>query len=95
MSINKFVIRCRAIILHNRKLLAVRYVEDSSFAALPGGRLEFGEDIKECMDRKIIEELGVKPDIGRLLYVYTFMSSENIQSVEFFRGIKWWGLYRL
>ena len=80
----KFVIRCRAIILHEGKLLLVRHPHDTSFAALPGGHLEWGEDIKECLTREIIEELGIKPDLGELLYIHTYADGETIQSVEFF-----------
>ncbi len=85
MSENKkFVIRCRAIIVHEGKLLVVKHPHDTSFAALPGGHLEWGEDVEECMSREVVEELGVKPEIGRLLYINTFMDGENIQPIEFF-----------
>lgn len=80
----KFIIRCRAIILHEGKLLLVRHPHDTSFAALPGGHLEWGEDVKECLSREIIEELGIKPKIGRLLYINTFEDGGNVQPVEFF-----------
>jgi 8-oxo-dGTP diphosphatase len=83
-SAKTFIIRCRGIILHNGKLLVVRHPKDVSYAALPGGHLEWGESIKDCIRREIIEELGVKPEIGRLLYVNNFINKEGVQSVEFF-----------
>lgn len=85
MSENKkFVIRCRGVILHEGKLLVVKHIGNTSFAALPGGHLEWGEDVKECMRRELIEELGVEPQIGRLLYINTFADGEYIQPIEFF-----------
>jgi ADP-ribose pyrophosphatase YjhB (NUDIX family) len=83
-NIKKFVVRCRGIILYNNKLLVVRHPSDVSYAALPGGHLEWGEDIKDCLRREIIEELGVEPKIGRLLYVNSFVNQEDVHSVEFF-----------
>jgi len=84
----KIIIKVRAIILHEGKLLAVRHPHDTSFAALPGGHLEWGEDIKECLSREVVEELGIKPDIGRLFYINTFTQTDNKQYVEFFFEIK-------
>jgi|SRR3989344_5583693 len=84
----KIIIKVRAIILHNGKLLAVEHPHDKTFVALPGGHLEWGEDLKECLSREIIEELGVKPDIGRLFYVNIFTQVDNKHYVEFFFEIK-------
>ena len=84
----KIIIKVRAIILHEGKLLAVRHPHDTSFAALPGGHLECGEDIKECLSREIIEELGVKPEIGRLFYINNFTQTDGKQYVEFFFEVK-------
>jgi ADP-ribose pyrophosphatase YjhB (NUDIX family) len=80
----KIIIKVRAIILHEGKLLAVRHPHDTSFAALPGGHLEWGEDIKECLSREIVEELGVKPEIGRLFYINNFTQTDGKRYVEFF-----------
>ena len=41
-SIQKFIIRSRAVIIHEGKLLVVRHAHDTSFAALPGGHFEWG-----------------------------------------------------
>jgi len=84
MSNKEFIIRCRAVILYENKLLVVKHDKDFDYYALPGGHLEFGEDVKECLSREIIEELGVKPEIGRLLYINTFIGKNNIQPMEFF-----------
>ena len=73
----RFVIRCRAIILYEGKLLAVKHSHNANFAVLPGGHLEWKEDIKEGLRREIVEELGVVPEIGRLLYVNNFMDGKK------------------
>lgn len=88
MEDKKIIIKVRAIILYEGKLLVVRHPHNTSFVALPGGHLEWGEDIQECLSREIVEELGVKPNIGRLFYINTFTQIDNKQYVEFFFEIK-------
>ena len=80
----EIVVRARGIIMYEGKLLGVKHPHDTSFCALPGGHLEWKEDIKECLSREIIEELGVIPEIGRLLYINNFMDGDIRQSIEFF-----------
>ena len=80
----KIIIRTRGIILHDNELLVVKHTPDADFYALPGGHLEYGENIHECTSRELVEELGVKPVIGRLLYVNNFKEENGTQSVEFF-----------
>lgn len=86
---NKFTVRCRGIIVHDGKLLVVRHSKNTKFVALPGGHLDWGEDIITCIKRELVEELGIEPEIGQLLYVHTFTdNNEKNQSVEFFFEIK-------
>ena len=84
MKDEKFIIRCRAVTFNEGKLLVVKHSKDFDYYALPGGHLEFGEDVKECLIREITEELGIKPGIGRLLYINTFIDKNNTQPMEFF-----------
>lgn len=83
---SKFVIRCRAVIIHDGKLLVVRHV-GKEFYALPGGHLELGETPLACVRREVIEELGIEPVVGRLLYVNTFVSG-GVQPLELFFEIQ-------
>ncbi len=75
-------IRCRAIISHAGKVLFVQHT-GRDFYNLPGGHLDYGEDPRECIERELLEELGVKGEVGRLLYVHTFQNAEGKQTIEF------------
>lgn len=78
------VVRCRAIILYDGKLLVIKHTPESDFFCFPGGHLEMGEDVKGCIHREVIEELGVEPKIGKLLYISNFEDTKGVHSVEFF-----------
>lgn len=77
-------VRSRAIIIHEGELLIVKHRPESEHYVLPGGHLDPGEDPKECVEREVLEELGTQPEIGRLLYMYTFTDKDGAQSIEFF-----------
>ena len=80
----EFAIRVRAVIYHENKLLVVKHLKELDFYALPGGKLEYGEKIQDCLKREIFEELGIQPQVSRLLYINNFIDTNNKQSIEFF-----------
>ncbi len=85
MDNKNIIIKVRGVITHEGKLLIVKHL-GTGFMALPGGHLEYGEDVVTCIKRELVEELGVSPEIGRLLYINTF--KVNNQYVEFFFEVK-------
>lgn len=84
-------ISVRAIIFLNKKLLCVRLKQykqgTHQYWCLPGGGLEDGESIIACLNREMIEELGIKPKIGKLAYIQQFkaLSQDNL---EFFFNVE-------
>lgn len=87
MPDKQFFIRCRAVILHEDKILVVRHAHAVDQYSLPGGHLDWGEDPRACITREVVEELGIVPDIGGLLYVHTLQTG-NRHNLEFFFHIK-------
>jgi 8-oxo-dGTP diphosphatase len=68
-----FNIRVYGILTHNRKVL----VSDErrfglTFTKFPGGGLEFGEGLIDCLKREFLEELGVTIDVHELIYLTDF-----------------------
>lgn len=57
------------IIIDNDKVLITRRAPKESFAGgweFPGGKLEAGEDPRECLARELIEELDIDVAVGDL-----------------------------
>lgn len=76
-------IAARGVIFKDDRLFGVRLKPYNSpvpqdFWCLPGGKLDPGENISDCARRELIEELGVEPVVGGLLYVQQFMDGEQL-----------------
>jgi 8-oxo-dGTP diphosphatase len=82
---SKIVVALKAIIIYNRKALIIQrsYGEISGSGSweFAGGKLEFGEDLEAGLKREIMEEVGLKVKVERLLYASTFQTKENRQTV--------------
>lgn len=86
-SNKKINITSRGIIIHNDKMLVVTIV-GNGFYCLAGGKIENEENLVECAERELLEELGVKPEIGRLMYVNTFFDKNNVKNMDFIFEVK-------
>jgi ADP-ribose pyrophosphatase YjhB (NUDIX family) len=49
----------RALIVSNNKMLAVKELDGGDWWAIPGGGVDYGEALKDCLLREINEEIGV------------------------------------
>lgn len=92
---NKRRIGVRAIIWHNGKLLAVKHKSKKDgnpkdFWCIPGGGLDPGESLEECLKREVREELGIEAVPGRLLFIQQFTSTrpDCDEELEFFFLVK-------
>lgn len=71
-SKREFLLRACGILIHDRSVLA-QEADDGRGGksyALPGGHLEFGETLAECMSREVYEEAGLNVEAEKLVYVH-------------------------
>lgn len=82
----------RMIAVLDGKLLCVRlkpYNGVSKLMAdkwcLPGGGLDAGEPLLEGLRREVVEEVGIEPQVGGLLYIQQFTTpNTDTEHLEFF-----------
>ena len=77
----------RAIIEKDGRIFCVRQKHHdgsiNDFWCTPGGGLEPSESLYDGLSRELVEELGVKPEIGELLTIQQFSDGKN-ELLEFF-----------
>ncbi|MDP1726670.1 MAG: NUDIX domain-containing protein [Bacteroidota bacterium] len=74
MPVNKFTIRVYGILIneYHEVLLVHEKMPQLHFTKFPGGGLEFGEGLRECLAREFKEETGIDVEIGEHLYTTDF-----------------------
>ncbi len=71
---NKKLIAAAVIEKNGKVLIAQRAKQDALFGKweFPGGKLESGETLHECLKRELCEELGVQAEVGEYLCTSNF-----------------------
>ena len=97
-------INVRGIIINDKgelfcQRLTARTSDGRDFWCTPGGGLELGESVLGGLRREMIEETGVEPVIGRLLFVQQFAiatsaAGEPREQLEFLFHITNWQDYQ-
>ena len=77
-------INVRGIIFTNGKLFVQRLKgSDRDYWCTPGGGMDDGESLHEGLHREMVEETGIAPVIGKLLFIQQFHDGVKEQ-LEFF-----------
>ncbi len=81
-------VNVRGIIYNEGKLLATKFRlsdgGESNFWGTFGGGLDIGESFAQGLHREMIEETGIAPEIGNLLFVQQFNDGKKEQLELFF-----------
>ncbi len=82
----------RGVIYRDGKLFCQMLKKDphnevEPYWCIPGGGIDFGETLEEGLIREIIEETGVTPEVGRLLFIQQYHDGDK-EFLEFFYEIK-------
>ncbi len=74
---------CRGIVKKDNLYLMV-FVEKQGIFTFPGGGLEIGETLEECVSREILEETGIKVIVGELKVSITEYFIESVWTNHYF-----------
>lgn len=85
-------INVRGIIFKDGKLFSQQLTANKdeptrNYWCTPGGGMDDGESLTEGLHREMIEETGIAPVIGRLLFIQQFYDG-NKEQLEFFFHIE-------
>jgi 8-oxo-dGTP diphosphatase len=80
----RFNLRVYAIIINDNHevLLSDECRFGHSFTKFPGGGLEWGEGLKECLEREIEEELNVDVDVDELFFMNEFFQQSAFRDED-------------
>ncbi len=86
----KLRVRVCGICIDSKKILVVNHKNINGSYNLwspPGGGLNFGEKIKDCLVREFAEETGLEVMPGRFLFMHEFLQ-EPLHALELFFEVK-------
>ncbi len=79
-------VRIMGILIREEKILVVNHhglTESNEFWSPPGGGLDFGEGVIDCLTREFWEEVRLKVEVGEFLFGNEFIT-ESFHAIELF-----------
>ncbi len=84
MEKSHFQCKVRGVVLDGGKVLMCELARaEARFWCLPGGTLEEGETLREGLIREMVEEMGVKPDVGPLVSAQEIFTTDGRHVLDF------------
>lgn len=83
---NKLRLRVSGLLIENNKVLLINHHNlgsEKDFWSPPGGGLNFGESIENCLKREFLEETNLTIEIGPFVCVNEFLSPP-LHAIELF-----------
>ena len=87
---NQLRIRICGICIENHKILLINHSgmnESNEFWSAPGGGLQFGETIEECLKREFLEETTTTISVGKFLTISEYIKIP-LHAIELFYEVK-------
>lgn len=86
---NRLRLRACGICIQEHEVLMVKHealTEKGYFWSPPGGGIQFGETVEQCLSREFIEETGLKIAVSNFLFVHEFIALP-LHAVELFFAV--------
>jgi 8-oxo-dGTP diphosphatase len=87
---NRLRVRVCGVCVEEDKILILNHagiLPDGDFWCPPGGGLQFGETLHQCLIREFLEETNSDVSIGKLLFINEFIEN-SLHAIEFFFEVK-------
>lgn len=72
----RFPISVKGIIIHKQRILLLK--NERNEWELPGGKLELGEEIEQCLTREIMEETTLDVTVQELIHTWVYTIFPNV-----------------
>ena len=73
------------VVIHGGSLLLIKRGKDPGYGmwSIPGGRLKFGESLRDGVEREIREECGIAVEAGDVLGVFDLIEHDDEGNITF------------